>query len=116
VALRFCGRCWAPAGKRLAPFLPELVARLREVGELNLDDPTAGQLVHMSAATIDPHWAADRAKLLPHGRSHAKPGSLLKNAIPIRIWAEWDDAVPGFIEMDLVGREGGNSYRDSAPP
>jgi hypothetical protein len=24
-------------------------------------------------------------------------------------WAEWDDAVPGFVEIDLVGHEGGNS-------
>jgi hypothetical protein len=110
VALRFC---WAvlgaAAGQWLAPFLPELVARLRKVGELNLDDATAGQLVQMSAATIDRRLAADRAKLLPHGRSHTKPGSLLKDAIPIRTFAEWDDAVPEFVEIDLVGHEGGIS-------
>ncbi len=27
----------------------------------------------------------------------------------MRTWAEWDDAVPGFVEIDLVGHEGGNS-------
>jgi hypothetical protein len=37
---------------------------------------------------------------------------LLKDAIPIRTWAEWDDAVPGFVEIDLVGHEGGNSSGD----
>lgn len=46
---------------------------------------------------------------MPRGRSHTKPGSLLKSQIPIRTWAEWDDAVPGFVEIDLVGHEGGNS-------
>ena len=41
--------------------------------------------------------------------SHTKPGSLLKSQIPIRTWADWDDAVPGFVEIDLVGHEGGNA-------
>ena len=26
----------------------------------------------------------------------------------MRTWADWDDAVPGFVEIDLVGHEGGN--------
>ena len=33
--------------------------------------------------------------MLPRGRSHTKPRSLLKSQIPIRTWAERDDAVPG---------------------
>lgn len=41
------------------------------------------------------------------GRSHTKPGSLLKSQIPVRTWADWNDAVPGFVEIDLVGDEGG---------
>jgi hypothetical protein len=32
---------------------------------------------------------------------------LLKSQIPVRTWADWDDAVPGFVEIDLVGHEGG---------
>jgi len=112
-ALRFC---WAvlgaPAGKRMAPFLPELVARLRALGGLTIDDDTAAALGRMSAATIDRRLAGDRAKLLPRGRSHTKPGSLLKDAIAIRTWAQWNDAVPGFVEIDLVGHEGGNSSGD----
>jgi hypothetical protein len=34
---------------------------------------------------------------------------LLKGQIPIRTWADWDDAAPGFVEIDLVGHEGGNA-------
>ncbi|WP_205759912.1 DDE-type integrase/transposase/recombinase [Arthrobacter sp. PAMC25564] len=48
-------------------------------------------------------------KLDPKGHSHTKPGTLLKDSIPMRTWAEWDDAVPGFVEIDLVCHEGGNS-------
>lgn len=106
-------KCWAvlraPAGKRLAPMLSTLVPILRRDGELDLSDDEAALLCKMSAATIDRRLAAHRARLMPRGRSHTKPGSLLKSQIPIRTWAEWDDAVPGFVEIDLVGHEGGNA-------
>ena len=105
--------CWAvlraPAGKRLAPMLPVLVPLLRRDGELDLTDAEAELLCQMSAATIDRRLAGERAKMMPRGRSHTKPGSLLKSQIPIRTWADWDDAVPGFVEIDLVGHEGGNA-------
>lgn len=63
----------------------------------------------MSAATVDRRLAWERAKMMLRGRSHTKPGSLLKSQIPVRTWADRDDAVPGFVEIDLVGHEGGNS-------
>jgi transposase InsO family protein len=66
-------------------------------------------LLKIAPATIDRRLKAERKKLDPRGRSHTKPGTLLKNSIPMRTWAEWDDAVPGFVEIDLVGHEGGNS-------
>lgn len=65
--------------------------------------------MRLSAATIDRRLAHEREKIRLHGRSHTKPGSLLKAQIPIRTWAEWDDAAPGFVEIDLVGHEGSNS-------
>jgi hypothetical protein len=105
--------CWAvlraPAGKLLAPMLPVLVPLLRRDGDLTLTDAQARLLMNMSAATIDRKLAPERAKMIQRGRSHTKPGSLLKSQIPIRTWADWDDAVPGFVEIDLVGHEGGNS-------
>ena len=108
-ALRFCWAVMAgPAGKRMAPFLPELITRLRACGELEISEATAAQLAGMSAATIDRRLADDRKKLQVKGRSGTKPGSLLKSQIPVRTWAEWNDAAPGFVEIDLVGHEGGN--------
>jgi len=110
--------CWAvlgmPAGKRLAPMLDELVAVLRRFGELVIDDDTAALLVAMSAATIDRRLAPERKRHELKGRSHTKPGSLLKSQIPIRTWADWDDARPGFVEIDLVGHEGGNAAGEHA--
>lgn len=105
--------CWAvlraPAGKRLAPMLPMLVPLLRRDGEIELSDAEADLLVRVSAATIDRRLAPERAKMISRGRSHTKPGTLLKSQIPIRTWADWDDAVAGFVEIDLVGHEGGNA-------
>ena len=110
--------CWAtlgmPTGKRLAPMLPELVAILRRFGELDVDDDTATLLAGMSAATIDRRLAGERRKHELKGRSRTKPGSLLKSQIPVRTWADWDDAVPGFVEIDLVAHDGGNAAGEHA--
>ena len=89
--------------------LAVLVPLLRRDGELDLTDAEAALLVRISAATIDRRLGPERFKMMLRGRSHTKPGTLLKSQIPIRTWAEWDDAVPGFVEIDLVGHEGGNA-------
>lgn len=93
-------------GRRLAPFMAELVATLQEWEELRVTPETAQQLATMSASTIDrllrPH--KDRGVRRPW--STTKPGSLLKASIPIRTFAEWDEDRPGFMEVDLVAHCG----------
>lgn len=84
-----------------------MVDRLRGFGELDIDEDTAALRAGMSASTIDRRLAPERNKHELKGRSHTKPGSLLKSQIPIRTWADCDDAMPGFVEIDLVGHEGG---------
>ena len=86
-----------------------LVAMLKRDGDLDLSDADATLLVAMSAATIDRRLKPERVRLGLKGRSHTKPGTLLKSQIPIRTWAEWTEDQPGFLEIDLVGHEGGNS-------
>lgn len=93
-------------GKRLQPFLPELVEALERHGELRLAPEVKTQLLEMSPATIDRRLQRARTKLPPRGRTTTKPGSLLKSAIPIRTFADWDDARPGFLEIDLVAHCG----------
>jgi len=106
--------CWAvarnPAGKRLAPLLASLVPMLRSEGLLSIDNTQAALLIAMSPATIDRRLAPTKTAQGFSGRSHTKPGSMLKSQIPIRTWSEWDDTTPGFVEIDLVGHEGGNSH------
>jgi transposase InsO family protein len=107
--------CWAaldgPSGKILQPALPGLVTNLRGNGHLTISDDVAAAVTAMSAATIDRRLAPARAQLqVPgKGRSWTRPGSLLKSSIPLKTWAEWDDTVPGFAEIDLVGHDGGDN-------
>jgi hypothetical protein len=96
----------------LAAALVDLVPRLRAFDELDIDDAIAAKLLTIAPATIDRRLKAERGKLDSRGRSHTKPGSLLKDSIPMRTWADWDDARPGFVEIDLVGHEGGNNKGD----
>src|SRR5665648_901343 len=112
VVLRFCWAVMGTAsGKRMAPFLGDLVPVLRAFGELRIADETATAVCSMSAATIDRRLAPDRAKLQVRGRSHTKPGSLLKDSIPMRTWADWHDA-------GWVGSWRGNAgaFRFQPPP
>src|SRR5690606_29126292 len=92
------------------PMLPTLVPMLRRDGELDLTDNEAALLVEMSAATIDRRLGPAKERDGFTATSHTKPGSMLKSQIPIRTWSEWDETSPGFVEIDLVGHEGGNSH------
>ncbi len=94
-------------GKRLAPVLGEMTELLVCKGELKCTSETRERLARMSAATIDRLLKPERKKYQLKGRSHTKPGTLLKHQIPIRTFSEWDDAQPGFLEIDLVGHDGG---------
>ncbi len=96
------------SSKRLAPIIKELIAKLKEFRELAIDMKTEQKLLRISPATIDRLLKEDRKRHELKGRSHTKPGTLLKSQIPIRTFSQWDEQRPGFFEIDLVGHEGGN--------
>ena len=99
-------------GKRLVAIMPELIAKLEQFGELRLTPLTKQKLLRISAASIDRLLQPERRKQQVRGRSHTKPGTLLKHQIPIRTFAEWDEAQPGFAEIDLVAHDGGLALGD----
>ncbi len=47
-------------------------------------------------------------------RGGTQPGTLLKQQIPVRTFADWDDKRPGFGEIDLVQHDGGTNKGDFA--
>ena len=99
-------------GKRLVGVLGELIPVLEEHGEIELDTRTKQKLLRISASTIDRALAPERKRLLNRTRSRTKPGTLLKHNIPIKTFSQWDDQRPGFVEIDLVGHDGGNISGD----
>jgi uncharacterized protein YueI len=97
-----CGRI---CSKRLHPFLPEIVQVLERHNELSLEPENKRLLLRISRSTID--RCLRPARFEPRcGLSTTKPGSLLKDAIPVRTWSEWNENKPGFLELDLVAHCG----------
>jgi hypothetical protein len=101
--------CWmltrTPAGKRLAPMLATIVHLLRRDGDIIMTDTGAALLVSMSVAIIDRHLNGERAKLFPRGRSHTKPGTVLKSQILIRTWPSGAKTCPGSSTRTNLGTE-----------
>ncbi|MEW6081270.1 MAG: integrase, partial [Bacillota bacterium] len=105
-------KIWAildfPSGKRLVPFIPEVVPVLESFGELTLKEETRAKIFGISSATVDRLLRPERTRLELRGRTGTKPGSLLKNDIPAKTFADWNDTEPGFLEIDLVAHDGGS--------
>jgi hypothetical protein len=101
---------WQASGRigahRLHPFVPELLDRLLQCGELTLP-PAVDKLVRQaSRPTLARLLGPARAQYPPRRATITRPGTLLKQEIPIRTFTEWNDARPGFLEVDLVAHCG----------
>lgn len=90
-------------GKRLKESIPYYLPHYeKHHGELEAD--VVEKLRKISPATIDRILKRTRAHLTK-GKSLTKPGSLLRNQIPISTEC-WDIAIPGFVEADTVAHCG----------
>ncbi|MDD5287744.1 MAG: ISNCY family transposase [Dehalococcoidales bacterium] len=92
--------------KRLHPFLPEFIKVLRRCGESKMTAEIEAELCRMSPATIDRLLHPWKQKGGRHSFSTTRPGSLLRSAIPIRTFTDWQENRPGFVEVDLVAHCG----------
>lgn len=66
------------------------------------------KLLEISASTIGRMLAKEKAKFSLKGRSRTKPGTLMRNQVPIRTFCDFDEKKEGFVEIDLVSHHGGN--------
>ena len=94
------------SGKRLVGMIPAYVETLTRDRELFPADKQKELLLSVSAATIERLIKPERKKVFGKGRTTTKPGTLLKNQIPIHVFTRWDDRAPGFGEIDLVAHCG----------
>ena len=86
--------CDCICGKRLGPYLPEIVPVLERLDELEVTDEVRRKLFEISPATIDRLLSPVRKRYQLRARSNTKPGTLLKHQIPIRTFSEWDEKRP----------------------
>lgn len=105
--------------KRLVPFLGELVSVLERHGELDglaMDPSVRAKVLSLSPATADRLLSSARAARQRRGLSTTKPGTLLRQQIPVRTFADWKDSekVPGFAEIDLVAHCGESTHGEYA--
>jgi hypothetical protein len=91
--------------KRLHPYLPEGLKVLERCGEIQLSVEVQQLLLSISRSTIDRCLGPVRIKSA-HGLSTTKPGILLRKAIAVRTFADWNEDTPGFMEIDLVAHCG----------
>lgn len=85
-----------PCGPRFAALLPEWLAAYED-DHRSLDPDLRQALLKVSARTLDRLMAPLRVK---GGRTGTKPGSLLRQSIPIR--GMWTEEGPGWLEVDTV--------------
>ncbi|MFA5776433.1 MAG: hypothetical protein WC988_02675 [Patescibacteria group bacterium] len=97
-------------GQRLAPMMKTYLQSLENFGEINLQVYQKTLLLQISPASIDRLLKHERKKINLKSRSRTKPGTLLKQQIPIKMWTDWDNAQPGFLEIDSVHHCGGSNY------
>jgi len=93
--------------KRLKAAVPALVEAMERHGYLSLDPAVRAGVLAVSAATID--------RLLKPVRDEAQPGRRRRRAltkparkIPVKTFTEWDEPLPGYLEIDMVAHCGGS--------
>jgi hypothetical protein len=94
------------SSRRLVAGINDMLDALLMFGELDLSDDVNKKLRSLSASTAERLLTRAKSRDMHKGRSTTKPGTLLKNDIPIRLGTEWDDAIPGYVEIDLVAHCG----------
>ena len=112
-------RLWAlfgfMCGKRLAPAIRVNLVVLEKFKELRgLTQRTRAQLLRVSPASIDRLLVNEKKKLRLKGRSYTRAGSMRKTLIPLRTFGSEEQKLPGYVEVDLVGHDGGSSSGEFA--
>lgn len=91
-------------GKRLKVVLQDWL-RFYEDEFGVLEDPIRIKVLQISSATLDRLLKPIKSRVKGRGISGTKPGSILKNQIPIKT-NQWEETKPGFMEADTVAHCG----------
>jgi hypothetical protein len=92
-------------GKRLKALLPQLVDAMERHKHLQLEPEVRSQLLAMSAATIDRQLCSVREQAYG-GRKKRTALNRVRKMVPVRTFADWGEARPGYLEIDFVSHCG----------
>ena len=93
-------------GKRLKAILPILLDSMEHHGHIDLDPLVRDRLLKVSPATIDRLLSPVRVEA---GRRRRRPArKKVSSQIPIRTFADWNQPLPGYLEIDFVAHHGGS--------
>jgi hypothetical protein len=91
-----------PCGKRLQPFLPDLIAHLERHGELSVDEEVRGLMGQVSAATVDRLLRRHRLLDVMRPVTQARAEADIRREVVVRTFGEWQGVRPGELQADLV--------------
>jgi len=98
-------------GKRLVPMIRDnlnTLAKNRRFRQ-SISSEVKAKLATISRSTVERMLRRERKRRKIKGTSDTKPGTLLKQQIPVRTFWRWDEKQPGFSEIDTVSHDGGYS-------
>lgn len=97
--------------KRLAPFLPELIAALERHAEVVLSAEQRTALLRISPATIDRLLHPVRRQHRRRGLATTSPSlAALRAQVPLRTFTEWANVPPGHVQADLLAHCGDSPH------
>jgi hypothetical protein len=93
-------------GKRLKAVLGDLIVAMERHGHLDLDPEVRERVLAASPATIDRLLAPVRTKARNRRKRRAPKKASLQ--VPIRTFGDWNEPIPGYLEIDFVAHCGGS--------
>ena len=92
--------------KRLKSIIPVLLESLEDHQRLSLDTLVRERVLAVSASTIDRLLRPVRSH--SGSKKHRRVVRKTRSKVAIKTFADWDNVVPGFLEMDFVAHCGGS--------
>lgn len=93
-------------GKRLKALLPSLIDAMERHGHIHLVPDVRTKVLSASAATIDRMLRPMRREA--GARRRRCSAKKVSKQIPLKVFSDWANPVPGFMEIDFVVHGGGS--------
>ena len=95
-----------PSERKLKGSLPVWTAAMQRCGTLHIADEVVAELHQMSSATMG-RIIRERPSARKRYSKRAQPRNHVQAATPLRAWDEWENTVPGEVQVDTVFHAGG---------